>query len=137
MKKYFIVIIICAMLFACGGRMTKKKALDHTLYQYAKVIRWADYDTALTYFSPEIDDEHKPSRLDIERLKQFNVSSYVAAPILPGESDNAIIQDVKLRLYNIHTKREREVIDRQVWEYDSEDKRWWLTSGLPKLVQSR
>ncbi len=137
MKKYFIVIIICAMLFACGGRMTKKKALDHTLYQYAKVIRWADYDTALTYFSPDIDDEHKPSRLEIERLKQFNVSSYVEAPILPGETENAIIQDVKLRLYNIHTKREREVIDRQVWEYDTEDNRWWLTSGLPKLTRGQ
>lgn len=136
MKKYFIVIIICAFLVACGGRMTKKKALDHTLYQYAKVIRWADFDTALTYFSPDIDDAHKPSRLDIDRLKQFNVSSYVEAPILPGETENAIIQDVKLKLYNIHTKREREVIDRQVWEYDTEDKRWWLTSGLPKLVHN-
>lgn len=137
MKKHFIIIIICcALLVSCGGRMTKKKALDHTLYQYAKVVRWADYDTALTYFSPDIDKEHKPSRLDIERLKQFNVSSYVAAPILPGETENTIIQDVKLKLYNIHTKREREVIDRQVWEYDSENKRWWLTSGLPALTHN-
>lgn len=137
MKKHFIIIIICcALLVSCGGRMTKKKALDHTLYQYAKVVRWADYDTALTYFSPDIDKEHKPSRLDIERLKQFNVSSYVAAPILPGETENTIIQDVKLKLYNIHTKREREVIDRQVWEYDSENKRWWLTSGLPVLTHN-
>ncbi|MEZ5471081.1 MAG: hypothetical protein R3E90_04815 [Marinicella sp.] len=137
MKKHFIVIIICAMLFSCGGRMTKKKALDQTLYQYAKVIRWADYDTAMTFFSPDIDIAHKPSRLDIQRLKQFNVSSYVAAPILPGETENAIIQDVKLKLYNLHTKREREVIDRQVWEYDSETKRWLLTSGFPKLLHNR
>jgi hypothetical protein len=137
MKKYFITIIICcALLVSCGGRMTKKKALDNTLYQYAKVIRWADYDTALTYFSPDIDKKHKPSRLDIERLKQFNVSSYVASPILPGENENAIIQDVKLSLYNVHTKRERVVIDRQTWEYDSDNKRWWLTSGLPKLTHN-
>lgn len=134
MKKYFIVIIICAMLFSCGGRMSKKQALDHTLFQYAKVIRWADYDTALTFFSPHMDAENNPSRLDIERLKQFKVSSYVAAPILPGENENAIIQDVKLQMYNLHTKREKIVVDRQVWEYDSESHRWWLTSGLPKIT---
>lgn len=137
MKKYIITIIICSLLVACGGRMTKKKALDNTLYQYAKVFRWADYDTAMTYFSPDIDEQHKPSSLDIQRLKQFNVSSYVSTPILPGPNDNAVIQDVKLSLYNIHTKRERLITDRQVWEYDTENKRWWLTSGFPQLVHTQ
>ena len=134
MKKLITVIVIFSLLVACGGRMTKKKALDHTLYQYAKVMRWADYNTAITYFSPDIDPIHKPTSIDIERMKQFNVSSYVESPILPGETDNSIVQNVQIKLYNIHTKREKVVIDQQNWEYDTEAKRWWLTSGLPKLV---
>ncbi|TDR20535.1 hypothetical protein [Marinicella litoralis] len=137
MKKFIVAVIICSLLVACGGRMTKKKSLDHSLYQYAKVMRWADYNTALTFFSPNIDKEHKPTVLEIERLKQFNVSSYVAAPIMPGASENEIIQDVQIKLYNLHTKRERVVVDRQVWEYDSDAKTWWLTSGLPQLVTDR
>lgn len=134
MKKIIIIIFICALLAACGGRMSKKQSLDHTLYQYAKVMRWADFNTAMTFFSPDIDAAHKPSATDIERLKQFGVSSYVSAPILPGNSDNQIIQDVQIKLYNIHTKREKVIVDTQIWEYDAESKRWLLMSGLPALV---
>ena len=134
MKKLILIIIICALLSACGGRMSKKQSLDHTLYQYAKVMRWADFNTAMTFFSQDIDSVHKPSSTDIERLKQFGVSSYVSSPILPGETDNQITQDVQMKLYNVHTKREKVIIDRQIWEYDGESKRWLLVSGLPKIT---
>lgn len=134
MKKLILLITVCALLSACGGRMSKKQSLDHSLYQYAKVMRWADFNTAMTFFSPDIKDTDKPSSTDIERLKQFGVSSYMASPIMPGETDNQIKQDVQLKLYNIHTKREKVVIDRQVWTYDDELKRWLLLSGLPDLT---
>ena len=134
MKKITIIILIGALLSSCGGRMGKKQSLDHTLYQYAKVIRWADFNTAMTFFSPDMEQDNKPSNTDIERLKQFGVSSYVASPILPGDTENRIFQDVQIKLYNIHTKRERVVIDRQTWEYDGETKRWLLISGLPRIV---
>jgi len=134
MKKIIFVVIVLSLLISCGGRMSKKQSLDHTLFQYEKVMRWSQYDNAMTYFSPEIDEQHKPSNLDIERLKQFNISSYVASPILPGENDNEVLQDVQIKFYNIHTKREKVVVDHQVWVYDDEAKRWWLTSGLPQLV---
>ncbi|WP_223787322.1 hypothetical protein [Marinicella meishanensis] len=134
MKKITIIILIGVLLTACGGRMSKKQSLDHTLYQYAKVMRWADFNTAMTFFSPDMEPANKPSNTDIERLKQFGVSSYVSSPILPGETENQIIQDVQIKFYNLHTKREKVVIDRQVWEYDDENKRWLLVSGLPRIV---
>jgi uncharacterized protein YceK len=134
MKKITLIIIICVLFTACGGRMSKKQSLDHTLYQYAKVMRWADFNTAMTFFSPDMEQTNKPSSTDIERLKQFGVSSYVASPILPGDHENRIIQDVQIKLYNLHTKREKVVIDRQVWEYDGDTKRWLLLSGLPQIV---
>lgn len=134
MKKSVIIILLCLLVVACGGRMSKKQSLDHTLYQYAKVMRWSDFNTAMSFFSPDIDKIHKPSRLEIDRLMQFNVSSYVASPIMPGKTDNSILQDVQIKLYNKHTKREKVVVDQQVWEYDEDMKKWWLTSGLPKLV---
>ena len=135
MKKLILIITICALLSACGGRMSKKQSLDHTLFQYAKVMRWADFNNAITFFSPDIEAANKPSSTDIERLKQFAVSSYIASPILPGDTENQIKQDAQIKLYNLHTKREKIVIDRQVWEYDDETKRWLLISGLPKITQ--
>lgn len=135
MKKSVIIILLCLLLVACGGRMSKKQSLDHTLYQYGKVMRWSDFNTAMSFFSPDIDKIHKPNRLEIDRMKLFSVSSYVASPIMPGDTENTIIQDVQMKLYNNHTKREKVVVDRQVWEYDKEIKKWWLISGLPNLVQ--
>jgi len=135
MKKLILIFTICALLSACGGRMSKKQSLDHTLFQYAKVMRWADFNTAMTFFSTDMEAENKPSSTDIERLKQFAVSSYVASPILPGDTDNQIKQDVQIKLYNLHTKREKIVIDRQVWEYDDETKHWLLVSGLPRITR--
>lgn len=127
-------MVVLLLFSGCGGRLSKKQALDQTLYQYAKTIRWGNYQAALGFLSPDIEKSKKPSRLDVERLKQFSVSSYVAAPILPGSEENEIIQDVELKLYNNHSKRERVVVDRQVWAYDEESGNWWLTSGLPKLT---
>ncbi len=134
MKKFIIIICLSLLITGCGGRMSKKQALDHTLYQYAKVMRWADYDRALTFLAPDISTAKKPTRLEIERLKQFNISSYVAAPILPGKDENSIIQNVELKLYNIHTKREKITIDKQIWQYIDGEKRWVLTTGLPQIV---
>lgn len=135
MKKIIICLIVCTLMTACGGRMSKKQSLDHTLYQYAKVMRWADFNTALTFFSPDMEEKDKPSNTDIERLKQFGISSYVASPILPGETEDQIMQDVQIKLYNKHTKREKVVIDHQVWKYNDESKSWLLLSGLPKIVR--
>ena len=133
MKKLLILLLLLALLQACGGRMSKKQNLDHTLYQYAKVIRWADFDQAVNFIDPKSDDV-KPTELALNRLKQFGVSSYVPRPILPGPDENSIIQNVNLKLYNIHTKREKVVLDRQVWRYDEEQKRWFLDSGLPDII---
>ncbi|SRR5690554_1231323 len=134
MKKLLITLVILALLQACGGRMSKKQSLDHTLYQYAKVMRWADFDQALNFIDPEADEDIQPTELELNRLKQFGVSSYVPRPILPGPDENSIVQTVELKLYNIHTKREKVVLDEQVWRYDEEQKRWFLDSGLPKIT---
>jgi len=134
MKKLLIALVIMALLQACGGRMGKKQNLDHTLYQYAKVMRWADFDQAINFIDPEADEDIKPTELEINRFKQFGVSSYVPRPILPGPDENSIIQTVELKLYNIHTKREKAVVDRQIWRYDEDKKRWFLDSGLPKIT---
>lgn len=129
------MLLILAVLQACGGRMGKKQNLDHTLYQYAKVMRWADYDQAANFINPKAEENVKPTELELNRFKQFGVSSYVPRPILPGPDENSVVQTVELKLYNIHTKREKVVVDRQLWRYDDEQKRWFLESGLPKITQ--
>jgi len=133
MKKSIISLFILAVLLSSCGKTTKKKRnLDDTLFKYAAVIRWANYDAASHFLNPN-KVESQPSNFDLEHLKQFKVSKYEEMPITPGDKNNIVIQDVEIQLYNIHTNKTRSVRDHQIWEYDDKANQWYLISGLPKL----
>jgi hypothetical protein len=133
MKKIALYVLITSILLAsCGGKTTKKRNLDDTLFKYASMIRWSRYDDALAYLNPK-EPDLRPSSLELNRLKQFKVSRYLESPIQPGNKENIILQNVEIELYNIHNNKSKVIFDRQSWQYDDELSQWFLTSGLPKL----
>jgi hypothetical protein len=133
MKKSILLSILCIFLLAsCGGKSTKKRNLDDTLYKYASLVRWSNYDAAAAFLKPG-DDTIRPTSFELEKLKQYKVSRYDESPIRPGAESNTILQDVKIQLYNIHTNKEKQISNQQVWEYDDDNKQWYLKSGIPKI----
>ena len=133
MKKLSLnIFIITILLVSCGGTSNKKRNLDSTLFKYASLIRWSNYDAAVNYLTPENEDI-KPSDFELQRLKQFKVSQYLESPITAGSEENIIQQKVEIQLYNIHTNKTKTIYDHQSWEYDDKLKQWFLTSGIPKL----
>lgn len=133
MKKIsFSILILAIILTSCGGKSKKKRNLDETLFSYASMIRWGNYDGALNFLKPG-DEDIKPTSFELERLKQFKVSSYSESPIRPGAQENVVLQSVEIQLYNIHNNTTRIIRDSQSWEYDDEKMQWFLTSGIPKF----
>lgn len=133
MKRILVsVIILSLLLSSCGGKSTKKRNLDSTLYKYASFIRWSDFDAALGYLEPGKKDL-QPSSFELQKLKQFKVSRYTEAPIKPGKEENTILQSVEIQMYNIHNNHTKTILDHQTWEYNDELKQWFLTSGIPQL----
>lgn len=133
MKKNIILFIIISLfLVSCGSGTSKKRSLDQTLYKYATVIRWANFDAAIGFLKPGVK-EIFPSEFEINHLKQFKVSRYSESPIRPGNTENTILQDVEIELYNVHNNKTKVIYDRQTWEYDDTLKRWLLISGIPKI----
>ncbi len=133
MKRILVsVIILSLFLSSCGGKSTKKRNLDNTLYKYASFIRWSDFDAALRYLEPGKEDL-QPSSFELEKLKQFKVSRYTEAPITPGKEENIILQSVEIQFYNIHNNHIKTILDHQTWEYNEGLKQWFLTSGIPQL----
>jgi peptidoglycan hydrolase CwlO-like protein len=133
MKKHLILFIILSLLLvSCGASTSKKRSLDQTLYKYATVIRWSNFDGAIGFLKPGMEDV-LPSDFELNHLKQFKVSRYSESPIRPGSEENIILQDVEIELYNIHNNKTKTIYDQQTWEYDEDYKRWLLTSGLPKI----
>lgn len=133
MKKSFIVLVVLlSILVSCGEKSKKKRGLDDTLFQYASMIRWSNYDAAVRFLKPNVK-EMRPTSFELEHLKQFKVSSYSESPITPGASPNLINQSVKIELYNIHNNVTKSIEDHQTWEYDEGIQRWMLTTGIPKI----
>jgi len=133
MKKILLnIFIITILLASCGGTSNKKRNLDSTLFKYASLIRWSNFDAAVNYLKPG-DEDIKPSDFELQRLKQFKVSQYLESPITPGSDEYIILQSVEIQLYNIHTNKTKTIYDHQSWEYDDKLKQWFLTTGIPKL----
>ena len=127
-----IILLSLFILSSCGDQSKKKRSLDETLFQYAAVIRWSNYEAALRFLKPGKKDII-PTNFELEHLKQFKVSSYLEAPITPGANANTINQSVEIQLYNIHNNSVKTIIDHQSWEYDDALQRWFLTSGIPQI----
>ena len=115
MKKNAILIpLIIFVVVSCGsGKSTKKRHLDDSLFKYASLIRWSNYNDALAYLKPETK-EIIPSKFELDHLKQFKVSRYTESPIRPGNKENLILQDVEIQLYNIHTSKLKTIYDHQI-----------------------
>jgi len=133
MKKSIVIIILSLFIMAsCGEKSKKKRGLDDTLFKYAAIVRWSNYEAAMSFLKPGNKDI-LPTQFELEHLKQFKVSSYLEAPITPGANANSINQSVEIQLYNIHNNSVKTIIDHQSWEYSEKLQQWFLTSGIPKI----
>lgn len=108
------------------------KALEVSLKAYSLAVRWNDFEAASDLIDPEMLKEEKFSEADESYYKNFQISGYTLKTSAYPDSTH-YTQRVELRIIDQNTQVERTKIDKQSWRYDALTKRWWLTSGLPKL----
>ncbi len=114
------------------ARKTSSKQLDKMLYEYSSSVRWSEFETAWTYVDPAYRLENPLTDFQVEHYKQFQVSGYdVKNRESVGKAEYR--QLVEIRLINRHTLTEKVITERELWRWDPASKRWWLTTGLPKL----
>lgn len=128
------VWLTAAALAACAAQQ-KEKALDDTLEQYEAMVRWSQWDGAVNYIAPDYLETHPITRLDMERLRLFRVTSYTVRSSTPVDNGDGLVQAVELRMFNRNRAVEQVVIDQQEWRYDAGTERWLLHSGLPDVTQ--
>lgn len=131
-----LVLLLAMALAACAARQ-RAGQLDETLRHYNTLIRWSEFAAAADYYDPEMRQEQPLDGLAMRRLSQFRVSGYQQRALEVSPDGSRARQVVEIRLYNLHDMTERTVVDRQVWRYDAERERWWLTTGLPDVTAGR
>jgi hypothetical protein len=126
--------LLVMLLTGCAAvSKSEQNLLEDTLDTYSSVIRWSNFEEAVTFIDPATLKAHPISKLDLERLNQVRVTSYNAQPAR-NTGEHEVRQIVEIGLVNVNTQSARSVIDRQAWRFDAKEKRWWLVSGLPDIT---
>jgi hypothetical protein len=129
-----LILGVAALLSGCP-QTKEDKDLSDTLQQYETIVRWAQWDAAIDFVSPEYLVEHPMTRLDLDRLRLFRVTQYLIRSAAPIDEGKGLLQVVEIRMFNKNQARERSIIDEQYWKYNEVTERWQLHSGLPDPTQ--
>jgi hypothetical protein len=135
MLKNAIALALCLSVLsgATQARSSKvDKTLDANLRAYALAVRWNDFNAASTFIDPELRTPEGFTEADENYYKRFQISGYALKSAMRPDAQT-YNQRVELRIIDVDYQTERTLTDRQSWRYDATTKRWWLTSGLPKL----
>ena len=117
-------------LTACSSNQVDKSR-GEAFKQYETIIRWSQWDAAADFISPEYIAEHPISRLDMDRLRLFRVTSYTVRSTGVYDEGMTARQTVEIKMFNNTKGVERTIVDEQEWRYNETTQRWQLHSGLP------
>ena len=131
------LVALAALLAGCPVQNKQSMRQTETLDRFEALVRWSQFDALVDFMHPDWLEENPVTQLDVDRLKQFQVSQYRVRHIVASEDETGIERLVALRMYHIHTARERTVEYVESWQWDEERERWMLWSGLPDVTRGR
>jgi len=103
--------------------------------QYEIIVRWSQWDAAADFISAEYQEEHPITRLELDRLRLFKVTTYTVRSTGIFDEGMTARQTVEIKMFNKTRGVERTIIDQQEWRYNEKIKRWQLHSSLPDPTQ--
>jgi hypothetical protein len=127
-----VLVLGLALSAGLGCSPVKKDKMATTLQDatngYQSALRWGYYDNAYSFVDPKKRaGKELPKVLETIRLTGYDV---VQPPVMKADSDTAA-QVVTIEYLYEDKQVVKKLTDKQVWRYDDEAKKWWLTSGLP------
>lgn len=125
-----LAALVVMVLTACSSNQVDKSR-GEALKQYETIVRWSQWDAAADFVAPEYIEEHPISRLDMDRLRLFRVTTYTVRSTGVYDEGMTVRQVVEIKMFNTHQNVERTIIDEQEWRFNETTKRWQLHSGLP------
>ncbi|MCA1778303.1 MAG: hypothetical protein LC637_02635 [Xanthomonadaceae bacterium] len=136
MKSILFLLATIQLTAGCAEKQQNQRRTD-TLDRYEATIRWSQYDALVDFMHPDWLEENPVASLDIDRLHQFRVSQYRVRQVLSQTDGSGVDRVVELRMYHLHSARERTVEYLESWRWDEERERWMLHSGLPDVTSAR
>jgi hypothetical protein len=131
MRVAALVILSSTLLLAGCGMGQRHDERQDAMDRWEALVRWSEFDALVDMIHPEWLADNPVHPVDIDRLHQFRVTEYRVRQVLADPDGMGIQRTVRIRMYHLHSARERIVDHREIWRYDEELDRWLLHSGLP------
>ena len=131
MYKFVVRGLVCILLIlGCASMQTGEKMsqFDETSRAYLRAIRWGEFEAAFAFKKLSDREEELP---DFENYRTVKVTNYKVKQTIISEDQSKIIQIVDFQYYRTKDVTVKNLIDRQKWEYDKEQEKWFLQSDLP------
>ena len=125
-----IIIVLIILITGCASldEQKRKDSLDTVINSYENAIRWGYYELTENYIKKTDKSDYTG---DYSSMKDYKVTSY---EVLGGKIEKdgmQAMQTVEIKYYHIRYLIEKVMIDKQLWEYDASEEKWFLKSGLP------
>ncbi len=130
MNRIIALLLIAILLQACAAVDDSKKSigLDKTLYYYESAMRWADFPAANSLRRYEGDPAPVTNP---EKLGRIKITGYDIVSTNPSEDESAVYITVKISYYDEDNLKLRSLVDNQVWQFDENQKTWYISTPLP------
>lgn len=129
--KPLMLLMVVLLLTACASGSQAQRKQEKAMNLWQEMVRWNEYDGLVDMIHPDWLADHPIRSVELERLRQFRVTEYRVRQVISDPDEQRVVRRVQIRLYHIHSARERIIQHREVWRYDDERDRWLLHSGLP------
>ena len=129
-KFIFKCVVILLLLSGCASMETGERMnqFDSASRTYIRSIRWGDYEAAYSFKKIGQNEAELP---DFEEYRNVKVTNYKIKHTIISEDKTKVIQIVDFQYYRMKDVTVKQLIDRQKWEYDEEQEKWFLLSDLP------
>ncbi len=131
MHKPLMLLMVLLLLAACAGGSQAQRKQEKAMTLWQEMVRWNEYDGLIDMIHPDWLADHPIRSVELERLRQFRVTEYRVRQVVSDPDGQRVVRRAQIRLYHVHSARERVIQHREVWRYDDERERWLLHSGLP------
>ncbi len=131
MKAAVLVIVSSLLLLVACGTAQQHEERQDTMDRWEALVRWSEFEALVDMIHPEWLADNPIHPVDLDRLEQFRVTEYRVRQVLADPDGKGFERVVRIRMYHVHSARERVVDHREIWRYDEDLDRWLLHSGLP------
>jgi hypothetical protein len=125
-------LILLFLVVALGGCQTlqerrMQKTMDATLRQYEGTMRWGHLQQIYDFLQPEL----AKNAVIPNNLGDIRVTGYDLLRSPTSVDEHSIMQTVVIRYVHEDRQVEKQLVDRQLWEFDPESEKWSRANPIP------